>query len=359
MRRTSTAIALIASLAISTPAFAAIWTYEQLDADKNLEVTSVEFNAYAADVIETWDADSDGFLSAAEFETFHPEIGLEVNDPFEEWDADGDELLAAGELGTGLFDAYDADDDELFEETEYAELEAVGEVGGPAERVTSQEIVEISEWVYDPLYVDGVSVEWMMDEMEVLGAGGEEIGEVENVLFGADGQVLSIVAEVGGLWDIGDTHISIPWDQVEIVGNESVVVPVTEETVDDYSLFTDAYLTAVEASADIQEVEGDGLGEVTTGPAIWRATELIGDYARLREAEEEFVNYGFINDLIVRDGKIAATVVSPDVGYGASGYYAYPYYGSAWGVDDDFYDLPYAREDVAELEPFEYERLDE
>lgn len=54
-------------------------------------------------------------------------------------------------------------------------------------------------------------------------------------------------------------------------------------------------------------------------------SEFIGDYARLHDAEA-YPHYGYVNDLIFRGGKIAATVVDPGVGFGF-GYYVYPYYG--------------------------------
>lgn len=45
-----------------------------------------------------------------------------------------------------------------------------------------------------------------------------------------------MVAEVGGFWDIGDTHVAVPWAQVDVQSYDRIVVPVTEETVDDYQL---------------------------------------------------------------------------------------------------------------------------
>jgi hypothetical protein len=65
------------------------------------------------------------------------------------------------------------------------------------------EKIPVSEWSYDDLYAQG----WRSDQIwnsEVHGPGGEEIGDIENIIIGKDGRILSIIAEVGGLWDIGD-----------------------------------------------------------------------------------------------------------------------------------------------------------
>ncbi|MEX2375838.1 MAG: hypothetical protein WD942_09695, partial [Dehalococcoidia bacterium] len=120
----------------------------------------------------------------------------------------------------------------------------------------------------------------------------------------------------------------------------------------DYSVFNDELVTLGDAG-EIQEVGGHGFGDVETGPRVWRATDLIGDYARLVQ-NDGFRNYGYVNDIIIRNGQIAATVISPDSGYGAGGYYAYPYTGY---TDGDYYDLPYGDDEVGAVEPFEYDRM--
>lgn len=222
----------------------------------------------------------------------------------------------------------------------------------------SYDVIALPEWHYDELYAGGLSVENLIDA-EVSGPTGEEIGHVENVLFGTDGEVLSIVAEIGGFVDLGDTHVNVPWNEVD-VGEEGdeVAVPVTQETIEDYTVFADPVVGTFEASTEIEEVEGDNWGMVTTGPRVWRATELIGDYARLREGEG-FVDYGYVDDLIIKGGTLEAVIVAPDPAWGYAGYYAYPYYGYGYGwyPGYPYYDIPYERADVAEMEPFDYEQF--
>lgn len=227
-----------------------------------------------------------------------------------------------------------------------------------APQQTSADVVALPEWHYDELYANGVSVSDLLDA-DVFGPTGEEIGQVENVLFGVDGNVLSVIAEVGGILDVGDTHVSVPWDQVSVDAKAGrITLPVTQETIEEHSLFRDPRLTASDASTNTQAVTGDNAGVANTGSRVWRAREFIGDYARLRNGEQ-FIEYGYVEDLIIQNGKLAAVVVAPDVTWGKRGLYAYPYYGYGYGWYPGlaYYDLPYTREDIGDMTPFESKRL--
>ena len=54
-----------------------------------------------------------------------------------------------------------------------------------------------------------------MDEASVYGPTGEDIGSVENLVIGAEGRLLGIIAQVGGFLSIGDTHVFVPWEQLQ------------------------------------------------------------------------------------------------------------------------------------------------
>ncbi len=138
------------------------------------------------------------------------------------------------------------------------------------------------------------------------------------------------------------------------VEGETVVVPLTEENLEGYDYFNYAGLAGGELGEDIIR----GTDDLPPGFRAWRASELIGDYARVRGEGDEFERYGYVSDLIVRDGEIAATVVESGVGFGG-GYYAYPYYGYGYGWEPgyEYYDMPYTTEDVGEVDPLEYERF--
>jgi sporulation protein YlmC with PRC-barrel domain len=198
--------------------------------------------------------------------------------------------------------------------------------------------IDIASWNRADLY-DGWTVEQLYDT-QVRDSAGEDIGEIENLVIDADGQVTKIVVEAGGVFDIGDTHFAVNWDEVEFGPDlEWVQVPVDEDNLENFSLF-------------------DGDDEVTTGPRAWRASELINDYVTL----EDMRGYGIVQDIVIsQDGKVEAVVVYPDVAYGVGGPYAYPYYG--YGYDPAFdpgaetYDLPYTMSEVQELGPFDYSQL--
>jgi sporulation protein YlmC with PRC-barrel domain len=274
-------------------------------------------------------------------------------------------LLVATALASGMmiFNPAFAQDSSSQGEVKPAEPTANQDAGQAADAKQSNDvdIIALPEWDYDELYADGISVEDLIDA-EVLGPTGEEIGDVENVIFDTDGKALSVIAEVGGFLDIGDTHVNVPWDQLKIAADgDSVTIPLTQETIEDYSLFADPVLGAKEAATEIEEVGGDNAGVVLTGPRAWRAAELIGDYARLKDGDA-WVSYGYIDDLVVRDGQVAAVVVSPDTRWGVPGrYYAYPYYGYGYGWYPglNYYDLPYDREETSSVEPFDEQKMKE
>ena len=224
------------------------------------------------------------------------------------------------------------------------------------------EVEPLLEWQGDAgdLY-QGASVDTLL-EADVVGDDGEEIGSVENVLFDTEGNVLSLVAEIGGFLEMGDTHVSVPWGEVEVGEDaETVAVPVTQDTVEEYSLFTDERVTAGEADEAIQQVEGDNPGLVDTGPRVWRASEFIGDYARIQDGGDGYVNYGYVSDLIVQDGAITSAVVRPDVTWGgARSAFAFPYYGYdyGWTPGSAYYDIPYDEGEVAQIERLDYGQFD-
>jgi sporulation protein YlmC with PRC-barrel domain len=265
-------------------------------------------------------------------------------------------------------------------------VDPVGQVG----TLTAQNVVALDEWTYDDIYAGGMSAEEFIDEYDVYGAAGEDIGDVEDVIVGADGRVLAVVAEIGGFLDLGDTHVAVPWGEVEMnMGEQAITIPLTEENVEDYGVYGEGYAFG-EGAMDVtgsvagQEIVGD-IDDQPLGPRAYRVSEVIGDYVRIRDGEGEttdaaamdaetaapgmmgrpgyagragYRDYGYVNDVIIADGQVQAVVVNPDLAYGR-GYYAYPYYSPYYYGYGPYYDLPYGEEEVGAAEPFEYERLGE
>ncbi|SDY89488.1 PRC-barrel domain-containing protein [Citreimonas salinaria] len=399
-RSCSTAMALV--LVAATPALAqTTWTYSDIDQDGNLELSSAEFEALGRELFVTWDADQDQIIGENEFyggvydawdvndddilteaeysegwgtwfgdydEVAYGDLDLDgdaelIEDEFhtgfgqvgvyDTWATDGE--LGEDQFVTGLYDVYDADDDLVVTQAEYDVVGTFWMTDVATTDTLEAEVISLADWTYDDLYAGGFSAEDFIDEMVVYGVSGEEIGEVEDIIIGADGQIASIVAEVGGFWDIGDTHVSIPFDEVAMTEvRDGIVIPVTEDTVGDYG-FDQEVFSAVTAADEA--VSGVDDAEAIRG---WRASELIGDYARVRDGDA-YGDYGYVSDLILRDGAVAAVVVQPDAAYGA-GYRAYPYYGYeggyGWNAGSPFYDMPYDQQEVGEVDVLDYERFE-
>lgn len=204
-------------------------------------------------------------------------------------------------------------------------------------------------WGYEPLYGSTWSLQRLIDNADVVGPYGDDIGSVENVIMDRDGQTLGIIAQVGGFLDIGDTHVFVPWQDIRI--NQAlnrVIVPVTVENLADYGRTGADDLTR--AGTDVQRTVDD---DVMTGPDIWKATDLINDYAYLNQN----VGYGYINDLLLdRQGKVAAIVLSPDAIWGG-GYRAFPYRPYGWNAGRPTYSLGVDRTVAEQLGPFDYSRM--
>lgn len=221
-----------------------------------------------------------------------------------------------------------------------------------ADPLSDADVIPLDQWGSEKVYTGGISAEEFIDEMEVYSTTGDDIGDVEDIIIGPEGNVVAVVAEIGGVWDIGDTHVSVPFDEVEMnADGNGIVVPLTEETVGDY----DVMVTEAMVARDLDSEVTAGVDDVALGRA-WRATELIGDYARLT-GDSDFLNYGYVNDIILRDGAVAAVVIERAYDRGG-GYEVYPYAtADDWDAGTPYYDLPYGETDVEGMEPFDYERL--
>lgn len=224
-------------------------------------------------------------------------------------------------------------------------------VAGPALAQSEGDVKVLSNWSYDPIYSEGWSIENMFDVTDVVDANGEVIGDVENVILSNEGEVLGIIAEVGGFWDIGDTHVHVPWNEVEITSLDELTLPITEETVGDYDVFGDYWddeQLIAEGDVDATQPVNDDL---VAGAGIFKATDLIGDYVYLSEG----ARYGYVSDILVQDGTVAAIVMDA-AAYGRPGYYAYPYTRGVYSPGGR-YDMPYEAGQIDTIEDFDYQQL--
>lgn len=233
-----------------------------------------------------------------------------------------------------------------------ASFGAYAQSGNQAQTNTQEgEIIAIEEWNYEALYDNGgLQADNLMDT-EVFGPEGEEIGSVENIVLDGDNQIVGIIAQVGGVWDIGDTHVAVPWNEVTVT-DDGVRIPVTEETAEDYGLFgPESFLSKQDLQQTLQVSD-----EVVAGDRTWKITDLLDDYVSLEGGE----GYGYVEDVIFSDnGQIEAVIVESTTDYG-TGPYAYPFYGFDydWEPGYDAYQLPYGENEVTDLETFDYEEFE-
>ena len=198
--------------------------------------------------------------------------------------------------------------------------------------------IDLVTWSQEDLY-KGWTAEQMMDQ-PVYGENGEQAGTVENFLIGPKGQIESLLLDnPGGFLGIGDATYAVPWKQVQIGQNMRMTVPVTRDNIDQYSVFQPEQ-------------------ENAAGNRAFRASELIGDFVSLQDVPQ----YGIVRDLVFNNqGQMQAVVISPDVGYGVGGPYAYPYYGygygGGWNPGNNYYNLPYNQSEISQLGPFDYSKL--
>lgn len=218
-----------------------------------------------------------------------------------------------------------------------------------AQNSNDMDAAALAEWEYNSIYnAGGIRAEYMISE-EVFGPEGEEIGNVENVIINSDGQIVALIAEVGGFWDIADTHIAVPWEEVQLI-QDGFRIPVTEDNFEDYTLFADNSFVTTDSLQQVQAVDDT----LATGSQTWKLTALLDDYVLLENGD----GYGYLDDVVFsKDGKIQALIVESTVAAYGYGLYAYPYYGYEYGWQpyDNVYTLPYGANAIGAMEPFQYE----
>jgi hypothetical protein len=213
-----------------------------------------------------------------------------------------------------------------------------------AEQRRQSQPVSLADWDYREVYAG-----WFADgvvDRPLYGPHGDEIGNVKNLLMNPRGQIVALVAEVGGFWDIGDTHVTIPWSGIERRAGKTYS-PITEETAENYGMFSEEYFTA----EDVGHFEG--LDEsFATGPYIWKATALLDDYVVLEDGEP----FGYVTDLVFDQSGRLLAVVAADAHspIDRRGVYAFPWDRRGWRPGFDHYTVRHTEEEIARLPRIDY-----
>ncbi|WP_224408304.1 PRC-barrel domain-containing protein [Afifella sp. IM 167] len=69
-----------------------------------------------------------------------------------------------------------------------------------------------------------------LKDMEIVGADGEEIGEVDDVLVSSDGSSMAVAAEVGGFLGMGEHEVVLPLEGAHIT-NDKLVITMTADQI--------------------------------------------------------------------------------------------------------------------------------
>ena len=209
--------------------------------------------------------------------------------------------------------------------------------------------VPLTNWPPKDFY-DGWSADRIIDA-NVIGPQGDQIGHVKNLLLDRSGQIAAVIAEIGGVFDIGDTHIALPWREVEL-RPDGLHAPITEDSAQAHGLFKDEFYSRVDTGG-IEGVEET----IETGPRLWKATALLDDYVILANGPP----YGYVTDLVFGDdGKLRSVVAnSANAEFGRMGVFPFPWNGYRnWKPTLDYYALPYSREEIKTVPMINYARFE-
>lgn len=126
---------------------------------------------------------------------------------------------------------------------------------------------------------------------DVHGAFGEEVGDVEDLILGADGAIDQVVIEAGGVLEVGDTEFGVPWSQVRVAPEvERVMIPLSEEQVEDATGWR---------APERLETAAPGDDQWSMRALLDQPVDLEGD-----------ADFGEVEDLIFRrDGALLAIVI--------------------------------------------------
>ncbi|HKK37735.1 MAG TPA: PRC-barrel domain-containing protein [Paracoccaceae bacterium] len=189
--------------------------------------------------------------------------------------------------------------------------------------------VEITNW-RAAAATDGWSADRALDT-DVIGSGGEVVGELEDIIVGPDGRIESVIVEGGGFADIGDVHAAVPWSEVSMVDPERVEVAVAEEDLDEAERY-------------------ENMDDMPPKPMNFRVRELMGDFVTANG-----VGYGAVDDVLFDpEGEIVAVVVYPSAAYRRRPV-AVPYNATAYDPYGPYFAVPYTSVQLDELPPYEPE----
>ncbi len=116
---------------------------------------------------------------------------------------------------------------------------------------------------------------------KVTNAADENVGDVTDLLLDEDGKVVGVILSVGGFLGIGDKHVAVNWEEIELQDQgEQVMISMTKEQISAAPAFETLEDQAIEQQAEGEPpAVGDALdpgtqsGGTATGSGTTTTTE--------------------------------------------------------------------------------------
>lgn len=199
-----------------------------------------------------------------------------VADPAEEAaDATGDAVVVEQETQPAEGEAV------IVEEAEPAEDEAIVVEEDPAVEEVEVEEAEVETPVEGQIFEQSpqeVLGSTLMDAT-VMSPDGDVVGDVDDVIVSADGQVTGVVIGVGGFLGIGEKRVALEFDQIQVqqgeLGDLTFMTSVGEEQLEN----APAFRTLAETEAAVVEpgetATGDGEAVVETEEPVVEGETVV------------------------------------------------------------------------------------
>ena len=108
---------------------------------------------------------------------------------------------------------------------------------------------------------------------DVRGGNNEDIGEVGDILIDRNGQVRAVVLDIGGFLGIGETHVAIPMQQVQLRPNQQNAA--TTGTVGNTTVTTGSTATTAGQSTTARTGTDQNPSNTAAGPGTTGADVIV------------------------------------------------------------------------------------
>lgn len=158
----------------------------------------------------------DGFAGAAAFDqAAASDMGLMA--------AEGGPDMA--DAGGDVVDDIETTAEDIGDATAEA-ADAVGTAVGEAADATGEALADLSD---NPIMDGAVVTAEDLDGAPVYGAAGNEIGEISEIVVSDDGDIDTVVVDVGGFLGIGEKPVALPFGELDITRGDGIIADLRVE----------------------------------------------------------------------------------------------------------------------------------